>query len=164
MLDSCRYLHAVVNETLRLSPSLPGVLPREVLKGGLGVVGEIFPAGVELSVPIYTLHHLEEVYPEPHRFMPERWLPGHNDEESVKWCTETLTPFSYGSRQCIGKRLAQIEICLLLAKALWKYDVGYVSGGKEDRFAHDPEIVEYKLLDHLAAGREGPLIRFASRE
>ena len=163
-LDGCRYLQAVVNETLRLSPSLPGVLPREVLKGGLNVCGENFPAGVELSVPIYSLHHHNDVYFEPHRFLPERWLSEHTSEEAVKRCLDSLTPFSYGSRQCIGKRLAVMEICLVLARSVWKYELEYVAGGKEDRFGDNPEIVEYKLLDHLAASRQGPVIRFLRRK
>ncbi|OAP56057.1 hypothetical protein AYL99_09236 [Fonsecaea erecta] len=163
-LDSCRYLHAVINETIRLSPSLPGVLPREVLKGGLTAVGEHFPAGVELSVPIYAVHHFSDVFFDPHMFIPERWLPEYTSEDAVKRCHDALTPFSYGSRQCIGRRLAVIELYLVLAQAVWKYDIEYVSGGKDDRFPQNPEVVEYKLLDHLAAGRSGPVIRFTSRE
>ncbi|OQU97967.1 hypothetical protein CLAIMM_03817 [Cladophialophora immunda] len=163
-LDSCHYLHAVINESLRLSPSLPGVLPREVLKGGITAVGERFPAGVELSVPIYAVHHLGDVFFDPHMFVPERWLPEHTSEDDVKRCHEALTPFSYGSRQCIGRRLAVMELSLVIAQSVWKYDLEYVAGGKDDRFKKSPEVVEYKLLDHLAAGRSGPVIRFTSRE
>ncbi|KAH8812524.1 cytochrome P450 [Xylogone sp. PMI_703] len=161
-LDSCKYLHAVVNETIRISPSLPGILPREVLPGGITVVGEYFPAGVELAVPIYTLHHNDVVYPDPHTYRPERWLPDESSVEAVKRCNEALTPFSYGSRQCIGKRLAFIELYLTLARAVWSYDLRYLGAGKEDRLHID--AVEYKLIDHLAAAREGPIIEFTSRK
>ena len=51
-LDSCEYLKAVVEETLRISPSLAGPLPRQVEAGGLQVLGQYFPEGVELAVPI----------------------------------------------------------------------------------------------------------------
>ncbi|KAF2095118.1 benzoate 4-monooxygenase cytochrome-like protein P450 [Rhizodiscina lignyota] len=162
-LDDCKYLQAVVNETLRISPSLPGVLPREVLPGGLTVLGETFPAGVELSMPIYALHHNDEVYFEPHRYIPERWLPECTNEDVVSRCSDSLAPFSYGSRQCIGKRLAMIELYLALARSVWRYDLQYVCGGKDDRFGDNLDIVEYKLLDHMAAGRHGPLIRFWRR-
>jgi cytochrome P450 len=163
-LDSCCYLQAVVNETLRISPSLPGVIPREILPGGLTVAGETFTPGVEVSVPVYTLHHNAEIFFEPHSFIPERWLPECTNDEAVKRCLDTLTPFSYGSRQCIGKRLAVIELYLVLARAVWNYELEYVCGGKDDRFGDRVDIVEYKLLDHLAAGRHGPVIRFWKRE
>lgn len=56
-LSSCKYLQAVVNESLRISPSLPGSLPREVLPGGVTVAGEKFPAGVDVAIPVYAMHH-----------------------------------------------------------------------------------------------------------
>jgi len=125
-LDSCRYLHAVINETLRISPSLPGILPREVLLGGLTVCGHSFPSGVEISVPIYAVHHNPDVYPFPHKHIPERWLAEETSEEAVKRCHDALTPFSYGSRMCIGRRLAMMELWLTLARAVWLFDLTYV--------------------------------------
>ncbi|OAP54848.1 hypothetical protein AYL99_11296 [Fonsecaea erecta] len=164
-LDSCRYLHAVVNETLRISPSLPGILPREVLPGGLDVCGEHFPQGVDLAVPIYTIHHHATIYPCPHKHIPERWLPGETSEEAVKQCHEALTPFSYGSRMCIGWRLALMELRLTLARAVWMFELEYLGGGREDRLlGPDSDALEYQLLDHMAAGRNGPIIRFRKRE
>ena len=161
-LDSCQYLHALINETMRISPSLPGILPREVLKGGITVCGHYFPEGVELSVPIYTIHHNTSVYPAPHKHIPERWLPEAASEEAVKRCHSALTPFSYGSRICIGRRLALIELQIVLARAVFIYDLEYVEGGREDRLR--TEALEFKLLDHLAAGRTGPIVRFMRRE
>lgn len=162
-LDSCQYLHAVINETIRISPSLPGILPREVLSGGLTVCGHQFPMGVDLSVPIYTLHHNADVYPCPHTHIPERWLEEETSKEAVKRCHDALTPFSYGSRMCIGHRLAKMELWLTLARAVYMFDLEYLGGGKEDRLLGDGGL-EYKLIDHLAAAREGPIIRFVKRE
>jgi cytochrome P450 len=162
-LDGCRYLHAVINETLRITPSLPGVLPREVLPGGINVVEETFPAGVEVSIPVYALHHNEDFFSAPHSFIPERWLSEAANSDAVKQCFDALTPFSYGSRQCIGKRLAVIELQLTIARTVWRYDLEYVAGGKDDRFIDNPDITEYKILDHMAAGRQGPMIRFQTR-
>ncbi|KAJ9611126.1 hypothetical protein H2200_004309 [Cladophialophora chaetospira] len=168
-LDSCEYLDAVVTETLRISPSLPGVLPREVLPGGVSVCGRTFPTGVDLSVPIYALHHNVSVFPLPHQHIPERWLASESGEERVKKCSEALTPFSYGSRMCVGWRLAKLELLITIARAVSMFDLEYVSGGKEDRLKGSgigigDEIMEYKLWDHLAAGREGPVIRFVRRD
>jgi len=47
---------------------------------------------------------------------------------------------------------------ITIARAVFLFDVEYVGGGREDAFGED--VLEYKLLDHLAGGRSGPVIRF----
>jgi cytochrome P450 len=42
----CSYLNAVLNESIRLFPSVAGILPREVPKGGIEIAGRHVPAGV----------------------------------------------------------------------------------------------------------------------
>ena len=160
-LSSCEYLNAVIDETIRISPSLAGVLPREVLSGGITVCDEYFPKGVELTGPIYALHHNATVFPAPHKHIPERWLPSEVGEQAVQRAHNALTPFSYGSRMCIGFRLALMELRMLLARSVFTYDLKYVEGGREDRLRD--EANEFKLLDHLAAARTGPIVRFIKR-
>ncbi|KAJ5758550.1 hypothetical protein N7520_005706 [Penicillium odoratum] len=73
-LNSCSFLFACINESMRLSPPLGGILPREVLAGGLEVDGGRYyvPAGTDVGVPTYALHHTAEYWPEPYEFRPER--------------------------------------------------------------------------------------------
>lgn len=48
------------------------------------VCGEVFPAGTILSVPSYTIHHLESVWGDPYVYRPERWLePGAKELEKA---------------------------------------------------------------------------------
>jgi cytochrome P450 len=137
-LESCRYLKATIEETLRFSPSLPGVLPREVLPGGLMVDNRFFfPPGVEVSVPVYALHHNAQYFPDPDVWKPERWLPNEVGEEGVKKSYEAFTPFSYGSRQCIGKRLTYVELWITVARAVYLFDMEYVGGGRENQCPQD---------------------------
>jgi cytochrome P450 len=157
-LESCKYLEAVIGETLRISPSLAGPLPRQVEAGGLKVLGHYFPEGVELAVPIYALHHNERYYPDPHRYIPERWIVEESGEEFVERCRSAFQPFSYGSRQCIGKRLAYIELYITIARAAFLFEIEYLGGGREKRLG--PDVLEYELIDHIAASRDGPLIQF----
>lgn len=56
-LNSCRFLYACIDEALRLSPPVGTMLPREILGGGLTVDAQFFPAGVNIGVPGYGIHH-----------------------------------------------------------------------------------------------------------
>ena len=80
-LSSCRYLLACIDETMRLSPSIGSLLPREVLPGGIIIDDEWFPPGIDIGVPHYTLHHNEAYFPDSFAYKPERWLGG---EPSLK--------------------------------------------------------------------------------
>lgn len=126
-LDALPVLHAIVLETLRLNPAIPGPQPRYTPPQGcqLGPNREYFvPGGVRVSASAGLLHKNEEVYYNPKKFRPERWLNiGKVDEEkrkdmesrwfwafgrSVYQCTFTislLTSYS-GGRMCVGSHLA----------------------------------------------------------
>ncbi|KAL7268464.1 hypothetical protein RUND412_008914 [Rhizina undulata] len=157
-LDSCHYLRAIVEETLRLSPSVPGALPREVLPGGLQIGTEFIPAGVEVGVSYYTLHRNSLYYSSPHEFNPSRWL---NEAGEMAGDFSAFAPFSIGSRGCIGKRLAYTEIQLVLARLVWGFEMKYISGGKDTRVSGREEFM---LIDHLASARHGPIVEFSKRE
>ena len=159
-LDSCNFLKAVVQETLRITPSLPGILSRQVQEGGVTVLGHYFAQGTELAVPVYALHHNEEYFPENHVHKPDRWQT--DSKAYVERAQTAFQPFSYGSRQCIGKRLAYIELYIFLARIMWLYDVKYLGKGREE--AWGPDVVEYKMIDHIAAARVGPVIEFTRRQ
>ncbi|KAF5526711.1 Cytochrome P450 monooxygenase BOT1 [Colletotrichum aenigma] len=57
-----------------------------------------------------TIHDNPDIFPEPERFIPERWL-GENGWELEKW----FVPFSKGTRACIGLNVAYMEMYLCLA-------------------------------------------------
>ncbi len=94
------YLDAVIRETLRLRPVIEHVLRR--LTEPTELAGHRLPAGATLTPSIYLLHHRPEVYPEPKRFLPERFL-----EQSAG--TYTWIPFGGGVRRCLGGSFALLE-------------------------------------------------------
>lgn len=66
------------------------------------------PAGTLVSVQIHTLHHNPAVFPDPYEFKPERWLdspPGQLEKMN-----RDSIPFGLGSRQCIARNLAMLEL------------------------------------------------------
>lgn len=73
-LYKCHYLRACIDEAMRLAPEVPGLLPRQVLPGGVSVQGEYFPAGTILGVPCYALHHQETYFPGAFSYEPGRWI------------------------------------------------------------------------------------------
>jgi cytochrome P450 family 135 len=99
------YLTATIQETLRLRPVLAIVLRR--LTEPVEIGGYELPAGIAVVPNIYLVHRNPEVYPEPDRFLPERFLdnpPG----------TYTWIPFGGGIRRCIGGTLSQFEMAVIL--------------------------------------------------
>ena len=102
-----RYLKAVVYETLRLRPVIS--LVNRTLKAPMRFGGYDLPAGVKVVPSIYLVHRRPDVYPEPERFLPERFLsrpPG----------TYTWIPFGGGVRRCLGGAFAQFEMEVVLGE------------------------------------------------
>ncbi|RAO70267.1 uncharacterized protein BHQ10_006279 [Talaromyces amestolkiae] len=109
--DKLPYLDAIIKETLRLYAPLPASEPRTSLVD-TKIDGYIIPAGTVVSMSPYTLHRNPEVFPEPLKFNPERWLGENGDcAEMKKW----FWAFSSGGRMCIGLHLAMAEMTTLLA-------------------------------------------------
>lgn len=96
--DQLPYLNAVINETLRLYAPLPASEPR-VFDRDMVIDGHLIPAGTVVGIAPYTLHRNAQVFHEPLRFNPDRWL-GDSDEirEMKRW----WWAFSSGGRMCIG--------------------------------------------------------------
>ena len=65
-----------------------------------------------------TLSVDEKHFPKPGKFIPERWLKGPNGEASESKQTHPFVymPFGFGPRMCIGRRFAEIEIHILVAR------------------------------------------------
>jgi cytochrome P450 len=108
------WMDAVAKETLRLHPVIP-IVAREVQRD-VRVGGWEIPAGVTVAPCIYLVHQRADLYPEPQRFRPERFL-----ERSFgphEWL-----PFGGGARRCLGASLAMLEIKLVLAAVLRRFEI-----------------------------------------
>ena len=167
-LNSCVYLQACIDETLRRAPPSPSILPRHVLPGGIVIDGEHIPSGTDVGVPAYVIHHDSKYYPEPWSFVPERWIPDKKTgvtQDSVNRAKRAFCPFSLGSRNCPGKTLANLEIKIALAHILFQYDVQEaadekIGGGRPDleEGRHRPD--EYQLEECFGVDRDGPVVQF----
>lgn len=113
-LPRLEFLDAVIKESLRLRPVLPNVARRLATPMRLG--GYTLAAGSFVAPCIYLTHHDATLYPEPERFLPERWLGRKPDP--YQWL-----PFGGGARRCIGMAFAMMEMKVVLATLLTRAEL-----------------------------------------
>ncbi|CAG8661128.1 1667_t:CDS:10, partial [Ambispora leptoticha] len=123
LLKELPYLHAVVNETLRLWPvTLDGLTVRELTKDM--IIGQYHvPAGTEVIPNAYYIHTDKDLWgPDALEFVPERWLV------SERIPKDAFYPFSAGSRNCIGQNFALLEMRLIIASLVRRYEFSDIPG------------------------------------
>jgi cytochrome P450 family 110 len=109
------YLTAVCQETLRMYPVIPTIFPR-ITKSPVKIAGYLFDAETTLLPSMYLVHYREDLYPQAQQFEPERFL-------EHQYSPSEYFPFGGGSRRCLGYALAQLEMKLVLATILSKYQL-----------------------------------------
>ncbi|MDJ0730382.1 MAG: cytochrome P450 [Crocosphaera sp.] len=109
------YLNAVCQEVLRMYPIIPILFPR-ITKTTMTIMGREFSPETWLTPSIYLVHYREDLYPEPEKFKPERFL-------EKKFASYEYLPFGGGTRRCLGYALAELEMKLVLASILPEYSL-----------------------------------------
>ena len=105
------YLDAVIKESLRIRPVIPGI-GRVVKQEPFQLNGYRIPPGVEINPSIRMIHRNEQLYPDPDAFRPERFL-GEDAPDTYTWI-----PFGGGTRRCLGASFAQMEMRTVLRRVL----------------------------------------------
>ncbi|KAI0877838.1 cytochrome P450 [Hypoxylon argillaceum] len=168
-LNSCVFLRACVDETLRLSPPGGATFWREVEAGGASFGGDFVPGGCEVGVAVCTMHHHPGYWVDPFAYKPERWLNDRGKAKDQVDLRLPYFPFSIGSRSCVGKPLAISQIMLTYARLFWEFDfrkaetsphAWEMRGNGED---NDAEFPDYTLKEHVAGRGEGPSLCFKAR-
>lgn len=121
--DDGPYLTATIQESLRSRPVLPNTAPRYVAKP-ITVGGWDYEPGCSLVANAYLVHHDPDIYPDPYTFRPERFL-------DQKPGTYTWIPFGGGRRRCLGSSFAMLEVRIVLAEALRRFDLKTAGPGPE---------------------------------
>lgn len=105
-LDVLPLLDAIVVETLRLHPAVPGPQPRITPPSRISLCGySNIPTGIRVSAQAYSLHRNPEVFPEPELWRPEQWMGSKEQrDEMMRW----FWAFGSGGHMCIGNHFAMM--------------------------------------------------------
>ncbi len=111
------YLKQVVQESMRIYPPVWGLARRSHQDESFQ--GHRVPAGAYLIILPFALHRHRDHWPDPERFDPDRFDP-NRPEKRHSYC---YLPFAAGPRTCIGAGMAMLEIQLVLAQLLRRFEL-----------------------------------------
>ncbi|XP_035706095.1 farnesoate epoxidase isoform X2 [Folsomia candida] len=118
--DSMPYTEATIMETLRFSSMVPlGIFHRALEDTELG--NQVIPKDTFVVANFATVHRSPEIWSDPDNFRPERFL-SEDGLGVIK--NDSLMPFSYGKRLCLGESLAKDELFLFTTSLLQQFSVG----------------------------------------
>mmetsp|Transcript_64656 Transcript_64656/g.185927 ORF Transcript_64656/g.185927 Transcript_64656/m.185927 type:complete len:1248 (-) Transcript_64656:64-3807(-) len=155
------YLNACIREAMRLTCAVP--FNGHACSEDTEVLGYRIPKGAMCINNIYAVHYDPEIYPEPDKFLPERWL----DKDPCRWSVENdfeFMPFGIGRRLCIGYNLALENIQLFVASLFSSFRFSTEGG----RPVSTDEIMEFTVslpeFKVLAEVREGSALALRRKE
>jgi len=119
-LSRLPYLNAVCSETLRIHPVGMLTFPR-VTTSTVEITGYSLEPGTVVVGSIYLTHRREEIYPDPDKFRPERFL-------ERRFSSFEYLPFGGGTRRRIGMAFAQFEMKLVIKRILSNFALALTNG------------------------------------
>uniref|UniRef100_A0A1B6L328 Cytochrome P450 n=1 Tax=Graphocephala atropunctata TaxID=36148 RepID=A0A1B6L328_9HEMI len=140
VLDRC------MKEAMRLYPPSPMV--GRTINTPLETPGGTLPAGTTAILYTFLLHRDHNVFTDPSRFNPDRFLPEYAPLDPF-----AFMPFSAGPRNCIGKSLAILELKLVLAMILRTFKV---------KSLQTPEELDLSF-EIVLTNKKGVLLQFTPR-
>ncbi|XP_036146803.1 probable cytochrome P450 6a20 [Monomorium pharaonis] len=116
-MNEMKYLHKIINETMRKYPPLPLINRICTEELDLPTTNIHVPKETLIIVPVFGLHRDPAIYPDPDKFDPERF----NEDEVAKRHSYAYLPFGEGPRKCIGERFGYAQVKVVLIGLLAKY-------------------------------------------
>jgi cytochrome P450 len=116
------YLGATLKEAMRLYPPIAALMTRRVMRP-FELRGRTVPAGTLLRITPWVIQRDARWFPDPERFMPERFLADAQAQPRSAWM-----PFGVGPRVCIGQHFALLEMTLVAAMLLQRCTLHTVPG------------------------------------
>jgi cytochrome P450 len=123
-LPQLPFLERVIKESMRILPPVPYTIrsaTADVEMGGFNV-----PKNSRVICSHYLTHHHPDLYPEPQRFLPDRWL-------TIDPSQHEYLPFSAGPRACIGAIFAMQAMKIAISMMLQRFRLQVVPRAQIDR-------------------------------
>jgi len=120
-----KYYQACIKEVLRYHPATAQILPRIVPDEGVELCGKFIPGGTIIGCNAWTVHRDKKLYgPDADVFSPERWLD--SPPEQLRQMEALSLTFGYGSRVCIGRNVAMLEITKFVPELFRRFAIELV--------------------------------------
>ena len=123
ILNKFSYGKVVLKESLRLFPVSVGV--GRVLPVDAVFSGYLVPAGTVIVTQNQVSCRLPQFCSRPDLFLPERWIRGHPEYEKLH--PYLSLPFGHGPRMCIGRRVAEQSLQILMIKLLQNFEMTWAA-------------------------------------
>lgn len=143
------YLDRVIKESLRMYPSVPMVA--RYMTEDIEIDGYTIPKGANIAIHIFGLHRDPDVWPDPLKFDPDRFLP----ENCQNRHPYAYIPFSAGPRNCIGMKFAMAEVKITVTAVLRKWRV---------KSLKSPNLRKFKAHMVLCPHKGSPTLFFPRNE
>ncbi|KAE8299611.1 Sterol 26-hydroxylase, mitochondrial [Larimichthys crocea] len=142
------YLKAVIKESLRMYPVVP-MNGRVIADKNVTIGGYQFSKNTHFTLGNYAISHDEDTFPESFTFKPERWLRDCHDRPNAFG----NLPFGFGVRGCVGRRIAELEMYLVLFRLIRQFEV-----------KPDPTMGELKCINRTVLIPDKPVsLHFVDR-
>jgi cytochrome P450 len=123
LINELPYTTAVLKEAMRLYPAAPITGRRSLEDTTIG--GYDVPAGSDVVLSVWSIHHREDLWPDPERFDPDRFL-GNPTIGRYQWM-----PFGAGPRACIGQHFSMLESVATLVELIRAFDFAAPPGSSD---------------------------------
>ncbi|KAJ0123947.1 hypothetical protein J7T55_012419 [Diaporthe amygdali] len=130
-LEKLPFLNACVQEATRLCPSILWQLPREAPEAGITIAGHYIPPSATLGMSPIAHNRSKEIFgDDADEWRPQRWVPAevHGDGVATKSDRQRKmekynVTFGYGSRVCIGRHLAAMEMIKFVGQFVRQFEL-----------------------------------------
>lgn len=129
--NQMEYLDRAVKECLRIYPPVPFI--GHVFAENFTHDGFTHSKGSTIDIHIYDIHRDPEIFPDPEKFDPDRFLA----ENTANRNNFAFLAFSAGMRNCIGQRFAMLEIKVMVTKIIQKFQISPITTRDEIVFIGD---------------------------